>query len=87
MKKIILNCENLIERKQAHLYLAEMLEFPEYYGKNLDALFDCLTELGECTVVLQGEAELRQAGGYGVKILKVLGEAAQANPGLTLEFQ
>lgn len=87
MKKVILNCENLIERKQAHLYLAEMLEFPEYYGKNLDALFDCMTELGECTVVLQGEAELRQAEGYGVKILKVLEEAAQANPGLTLEFQ
>ena len=86
MKKVILNCENLIERKQAHQYLAEMLEFPEYSGKNLDALFDCLTELGECTVVLQGEAELRQGGGYGVKILKVLEEAAQENPGLRLEF-
>lgn len=87
MKKVILNCENLIERKQAHQYLAEMLEFPEYYGKNLDALFDCLMELGDCTVVLQGEAELRQTDGYGVKILKVLEEAAQENPGLTLEFQ
>ena len=87
MKKVILNCENLLERKQAHLYLAEILEFPEYYGKNLDALFDCLTEIGECTIVLLGEPELRQNGGYGVKILKVFEEAAQANPGLILEFQ
>lgn len=87
MKKVALNCEKLLERKQAHLYLAEMLEFPEYYGKNLDALFDCLMELGECTIVLQGEAELRQTDGYGIKILKVLEEAAQENPGLRLEIQ
>lgn len=87
MKKVALNCEKLLERKQAHLYLAEMLEFPEYYGKNLDALFDCLMELRECTIVLQGEAELRQTDGYGIKILKVLEEAAQENPGLRLEIQ
>ena len=84
MKKVIVNCEKLIEREQAHLYLAQMLDFPEYYGKNLDALYDCLTELKECTLVLQGETELRQAGGYGAKILKVLEEASRANYGLNV---
>ena len=87
MKRIILNSENLLEREQAHLYLAQMLDFPEYYGKNLDALFDCLTEQGECNIVLQGEAVLRQTDGYGAKILKVFQEAARANPGLRLEMQ
>ena len=33
------------ERKEAHEYLAEVFSFPEYYGKNLDALFDCLGEM------------------------------------------
>lgn len=87
MRKVILNCEKLIERKKAHQYLAQMLDFPDYYGKNLDALFDCLTELGECTIILQGESVLRQTDGYGVKVLKVLEEAAQVNPGLKIEVQ
>ena len=81
---VVLNYENLLHRKQAHLYLAEMLSFPEYYGKNLDALYDCLTELYDCTIVLEGEEALLQAGGYGVKVLRVLKEAALENPGLSL---
>ena len=87
MKSVILNCEKLLQRKQAHLYLAQMLDFPDYYGKNLDALFDCLTELGECTIILEGGDMLRQSGGYGTRVLKVLEEAAQKNPRLKLEFQ
>ena len=33
------------ERKEAHEYLKEVFSFPDYYGKNLDALFDCLGEM------------------------------------------
>lgn len=84
---VILNCENLLHREQAHQYLAQMLDFPAYYGKNLDALFDCLMELGDCTVVLNGGTALLHAGGYGARVLKVLEEAARANPGLKLEIQ
>ena len=87
MKRVILNCENLLEREQAHQYIAQMLDFPKYYGKNLDALFDCLTEQGECIIVLQGEDILHQADSYGAKVLKVLKEAVRANPNLSLETQ
>ena len=87
MKNVILNCERLLQREQAHLYLAQMLDFPDYYGKNLDALFDCLTEMGECTIVLEGEADFRNADSYVVKVLGVLEEAARANPNLRLEIR
>ena len=87
MKKVIIDCEKLNERKRAHRYLAEIFEFPDYYGKNLDALFDCLMELGECTIVLQGEETLRQKEGYAARILQVLEEAVHENPGLKLETQ
>lgn len=85
MKKVILDCEKLLEWKQAHLYLAERLNFPDYYGKNLDALYDCLTEFGECTIVLEREKILRESDGYGARVLKVLEEAVRANPRLQLE--
>ena len=86
MKKVIIDCEKLLQRKQAHLYLAEMLDFPDYYGKNLDALYDCLTEIGECTIVLEGEELLRRSENYGAKVVKVIKEAVHANPGLKLHI-
>lgn len=43
MKYIELNAK-LIE-KEGHDYLKKSLNFPDYYGKNLDALYDCLTEI------------------------------------------
>lgn len=41
---------NLI-KENGHDYLADALCLPEYYGKNLDALYDCLTEIC-CEIVL-----------------------------------
>ena len=83
--RVILDCERLCSRRPAHEYLQEAFGFPAYYGKNLDALFDCLTELRDCTVVLRGRNQLASSGGYGARILRVLEDAARANPRLTLE--
>ena len=83
--RVILDCQKLSCRRPAHKYLQEALGFPKYYGKNLDALFDCLTELSDCTIVLRGKAQLMENGGCGARILQVMEDAARANPGLTLE--
>lgn len=84
MKKVVIDCEKLRQKEQAHLYLAEVFDFPDYYGKNLDALFDCLTELGECTIFLENENTLNQADSYGMKVLKALEEATQVNSNLKI---
>ena len=49
MKKIILNGK--LMENNPHEYMKKSLNFPEYYGKNLDALFDCLSEIGEKTEI------------------------------------
>lgn len=85
MKTVILDCEKLLQKEQAHLYLAEAFNLPDYYGKNLDALFDCLTEMGECNIVLKEEAALHKTDSYGAKVLNVLEAAVQANPRLKLK--
>lgn len=54
MREMTLNCAGLSQR-QLHGLFAQMLEFPEWYGNNLDALFDCLTEVETDThLILKG---------------------------------
>ena len=43
--RVVLDALRLQSKEEAHKYLCEVLNFPEYYGGNLDALHECLTEL------------------------------------------
>ena len=63
-------------------YLAAELRFPAYFGRNLDALHDCLTDIGAPTrLILTGtEAPVAQ------RFLPVLRDAAKQNRYLSLEI-
>ncbi|MBQ6357428.1 MAG: barstar family protein [Clostridia bacterium] len=62
-------------------YLAAELRFPAYFGRNLDALHDCLTDIGAPTrLILTGtEAPVAQ------RFLPILRDAAKQNRYLSLE--
>lgn len=45
MKKYILDFRKVNNIEEAHEELKSALDFPDYYGKNLDALNDCLSEI------------------------------------------
>ncbi len=38
-------------KREGHEYLMRILNLPEYYGKNLDALYDCLCVM-KCEIQL-----------------------------------
>ena len=56
--EVILDCTLLTDKATAHPYLKEQFSFPDYYGCNLDALYDCLMELSDCQNILQNPASL-----------------------------
>ena len=50
MKIVILDAKNGEKRRCMSIWLKKF-DLPEYYGKNLDALFDCLCEINEPTLI------------------------------------
>lgn len=70
--KYILDGKRMVSREETHLYLKEIFGFPAYYGKNLDALHDCLMEMCEAEVEFRNTEEmLTVLGRYGEKLLEV----------------
>ena len=51
MKNVILDAKKMAEKEKMHEYFANKFDLPEYYGRNLDALFDCLCEINEPTLI------------------------------------
>jgi len=73
--KYILDGKKMVSREETHQYLKETFGFPEYYGKNLDALHDCLSEMTDVEIEVQHAEEMLTAlGRYGELLLRVLDE-------------
>ena len=51
MKNVSLDAKKMVEKEKMHDYLAKKFDLPEHYGRNLDALFDCLCEINEPTLI------------------------------------
>lgn len=82
--EVIVDCGKCTDKSSAHAYLKAQFGFPDYYGANLDALYDCLMEVSDCEILLQNPAALYGLGDYGVSLLEVLKDAARDNPSLEL---
>ena len=82
MRDIILDLTPFEEKISLHRYLKETLDFPFYYGANLDALHDVLTDCREKTVIALADLPILEEhlGDYAVYLLRVLNDCAQDNP-------
>lgn len=81
MIKLTLNLSDIDSKEMLHDKLAEVLQFPEYYGRNLDALHDLLTDIHEDTYLkLIGIDELRESiGSYADGFLSVVIDSEEEN--------
>lgn len=79
--QIILDAARITEPASAHAYLKEMLRLPDYYGNNLDALYDCLTELPDTEILWE---HIPQMDPYFQKVYRVFLAAEKENSQLHL---
>lgn len=78
MKRAVIECSRIETLPQLHRALAQALDFPDYYGANLDALADCLGDLcGDTVLTLRDVSLLRERLGEDAgRVLAVLGQCA-----------
>lgn len=80
MRKIVLDARKMATKEIAHRYLKEVFDFPDYYGNNLDALWDELTGWTDIEIVIRHHQRLRENfGAYGEKLLEVFEELEKEN--------
>lgn len=82
MKRVELLASQLTDKEVLHDTLARELALPDWYGRNLDALHDCLTELRDVELVLIGWPD----EGYLARVRRVIVDAAWENEALTLKI-
>ena len=78
--------DRMTSRAAAHEELARALDFPDYYGRNLDALWDMICATDADVTFLNVEAMLRSLGSYGCKILTTFYEAMEENEGFVFRI-
>ena len=84
MEEKIIDCSKIYIKEDLHRIFRETLSFPDWYGNNLDALYDCLTDISGTVRLLNWEIAESNLGSYGQKAKKVIATAALHNVGLDL---
>ena len=79
---IHIDCTNVESKQQLHLLLQKELAFPAWYGKNLDALMDCLTSMrADTEITLKG---FRTLGDWKEGFAETFADAMTENPHLKI---
>ena len=84
----LIDCSLITDRDSLHKAFKEELSLPDYYGNNLDALYDCLTSITEDTeVTLEDFPKLEDTlGNYAGILSRVLHDASAENEHLTFIY-
>lgn len=82
---IEITLDGAIGMEAIHDQLSQTLHFPSFYGRNLDALYDCLSEMRED--VCFSLKNLHAMGRRGPALQILLQKAAVLNPHIHLKME
>jgi len=90
MREVVFDSSHVERIDQLHSELSRCLDFPDYYGANLDALYDCLS--GDVALPLRiiwknYNITRLKLGKDAEKVLKVMKDFAKEEPDFTLEVE
>ena len=86
MKTVDLNGRKLVSETAAQDYLFDMFDFPNYYGEDLEALYDALVDISEETHVSIINRNIMENSSYGSKLMWIFEDAASDNDKLYLDW-
>lgn len=89
MRKIEIDAKRLETKADTYAYMKELFTLPSYYAKNLDSLYDCLSEYEEEVTVVFHLETLRAIceNDYAFRVLMVMGKVADNNPNFHIAFR
>ena len=81
MKTAYILGREIADKDELHGSIAQQLDFPDYYGGNLDALYDVLSTSAEpCRIIIMDREDLsRHLGDYFRRFLRVLLDVSLEN--------
>ena len=88
MDVVFLEGKDLSSESKTHEILKSKLDLPDYYGNNLDALWDCLTgwvSMPIKVVWTDFEFSKKQLGGFADELLQLFFEAKDEIDGFDIE--
>jgi ribonuclease inhibitor len=85
MMNVILEGKRLQDPQEAYPYLKEKLDLPDHFGENLDALYDCLTEICGMSII-RIEAMMPEESEFYRRLIRVMQDAADENRQLELRI-
>ena len=88
MREITIDCTKIADKAELHKTLAEVLDFPDWYGNNLDAMYDCLTGItDDVCIIIEGFDSLEEKlGTYALSMRKAMLRAADDNEKIRVAF-
>lgn len=87
-KTVYLDSSRIKDRLSMSMYMKEIFTLPSYFGKNLDALHDALSEVEEDVDLNLTHDSIQDitSSKYAFKVLLVLGKSADENPHIRIHF-